>query len=250
MYAVATFPAVKLCESKTGFIEETENAIKLRGKIGGVILAFNAFGSIKNVIKSYSLKPGDYLAVTAECKAFKEKATGKDNESYTILSAVPVSGSIKAVWPTIYFPALKVLSMKEKEASTGNYFHLLTQDMETFGGNATKRNMAAWSGGTYELAKTMKLKVGSEISAVAQARYTIGPEGKKIDYTLLSFGYLTRKSERKTEEPIPTESEVIETDSEAAFDDVIDVTAVEEEITERKPVNVEFNMNDFEAMFN
>ena len=250
MYAIATFPAIKIVESKGILFEEKESCLKFHGKIGGVWLSFNVFGSVRKLIKDYGIKPGDYMTITAELKTYKNQA-GKIDESYNVLSAIPVSGAEKAVWPTVYFPSLKVTTLAEGEAKTGNYYKISASEMSTRGGVSPLRNFNAWTGGSYELVKMMKLRTGSEISAVATARYTVASDGsKKIDYTLLSFDYLSNRGrKRKNDESAvskPTEEkpEVTKVE-EPAFEDVIDMPVPQE----KKNVELEYNPDEFDSLF-
>ncbi len=252
MYSIYTFPAVKLVEFKGIMFSEKEAALMFHAKVGGVMLTFSVFGTLKEVIKAYSLKAGDYMAITAESKVYKNK-DDKQDESYNIISAVPVQGNDKAVWPTVYFPSLKVLSLNEGEAKTGKYYKLFTEEMKSYKGLNPLRNLVAWTGGAAGLIEQMKLKKGSEITAVATAKFTLGPEGKRIDYTLLSFEYLTRaKSHSQTQEESSVKKNEEEKPSEPPFDENI-IDAPEAEITdvptERKPVKVEFDPDDFEKLF-
>lgn len=252
MYSIYTFPAVKLVEFKGSMFSEKEAALMFHGKVGGVMLTFSVFGALKEVVKSYALKAGDYMAITAESKVYENK-DGKQDESYNIISAVPVQGNDKAVWPTVYFPSLKVLSLGDGEAKTGKYYKLFTEEMKTYKGKNPLRNLVAWTGGAAGLIEQMKLKKGSEITAVATAKYTLGPEGKRVDYTLLSFEYLTRaKAHMSAQEEKPSGKSKEEQSKEPAFDEnVIDVPEPEitDVVEERKPVKVEFNPDDFEKLF-
>ena len=249
MYPIITFPAVKVVEFKGSFMDETESCLKFYGKIGGIMLAFNAFSSIKKIIKDYDLKPNDFLSITAEIRPYTNKS-GQQDESYMILSAIPIKGSEKAIWPTVYFPQLKVTALKQGDAKTGKYYYLSANDMQSHAGKYPVRNLYAWTGGMCETVEKMKLKTGSRIMAVAQARYEYGVNGKVIKYTLLSFSYLYNSDYEKKEnakEAQNNEPAVIEKIEEPIFDnDIIDMP---EPKKERKPVKIEFNMNDFEAMF-
>ena len=253
MYSIYTFPAVKLVEFKGTMFSEKEAALMFHGKVGGVMLTFSVFGALKDVIKAYGLKAGDYMAITAESKVYQNKEE-KQDESYNIISAVPVQGNDKAVWPTVFFPTLKVLSLSEGEAKTGKYYKLFTEEMKSYKGKKPLRNLVAWTGGSAGLIEQMKLKKGSEIAAVATAKFTLGPEGKRIDYTLLSFEYLTRaKAHASAQEEKPSDkNEKEEVVPEPAFDEsIIDMPEpeIKEVIEERKPVKVEFNPDDFEKLF-
>lgn len=244
MYSITTFPAVKIVEHKGILFEETETGLLFHGKIGGVMLNFSVFGSIKTLIKGYGIKPNDFMTITAEVAVYKNKAN-KIDESYIVLSAIPVLGAEKAVWPTTFFPSLRLCSIQEGEAKTGKYYRIDAREINTRGGNSPLRRITAWTGGSAELVEKMKLREDSEISAVVSTRYSIGPDGKKIDYTLLSFEYLNRGKKVKAEEnqkPQP----ILEPVNEPAYEEVIDMP---EEPVQKAPVKVDFNVDDFEKMF-
>lgn len=250
MYPIITFPAVKIVEHKNSFMDETEVCLKFYGKLGGVTLAFNVFDSLKTHIKEYGIRPGDFLCITAEIRSYKNK-NGIQDESYRVLSAVPVLGSEKAIYPTVYFPELKVTSLKQGEAKTGKYYFICAEEPISIGGMYPKREMRAWSDGMAEVVEKMKLRSSSRIAAATQVRYSLIPGGgKKLDYTLLTFTYLpkTRNSEADNKESATKEAEKIEFIEEPAFEEnVIDMPV--ERVAERKNVKVEFNPDDFEQMF-
>lgn len=250
MYPIITFPAVKIVEHKNTFMDETEVCLKLYGKLGGVTLSFNVFGSLRAHIKEYGIRPGDFLCITAEVRPYKNR-NGLQDESYKVLSAVPVLGSEKAIYPTVYFPELKVTSLKQGEAKTGKYYLISSEEPISIGSLYPKREMRAWSDGMAEVVEKMKLRTGSRITAATQVRYSLIPGGgKKLDYTLLTFTYLpkTGKSEAKKKESAKKEAEKIEIIAEPAFEEnVIDMPV--ERKAERKNVKVEFNIDDFEQMF-
>ena len=249
MYAIYTFPVVKVKESKDGILSVKEAVVSFQGKVGGVALSFSAFGAMKETIKSYNLSAGDCLTITAEAKVYKNR-NDKQDESYNIISCYPVGGCEKTIWPTVFFPSMKVLSIKEGEASTGKYYRLFVSEMNTIQGITPCRNLVAWTGGAADYIERMKLRKGSEISAACQAKYTLGPEGKRVDYTLLSFEYL-RKSSSQTDKSKSEGKAVIsnteEHTEEPAYDNVPEPAA--NAPAEKQPVSIEFNVNDFEEMF-
>ena len=251
MYAIYTFPVVKVKESKDGILSVKEAVVSFQGKVSGVALSFSAFGAMKETIKSYNLKAGDCLTITAEAKVYKNR-NDKQDESYNIISCYPVKGCDKTIWPTVFFPSLKVLSIKEGEASTGKYYRLFASEMNTIHGITPCRNLVAWTGGAADYIERMKLKKGSEISVACQAKYSLGPEGKRIDFTLLSFEYLRKSSplmgKTKEETEVPAEEiKKEEHTEEPAFESIAETVSATPE--EKKPVSIEFNVNDFEEMF-
>ena len=251
MYPIITFPAARMVAGKTGMFEETESCLKFKAKVGGVQISFNAFGTIKDIIKSYNLERGSFLAITAEIKPFVRLDKTVD-ESYNVLSAVPVLGSEKAVWPTVYFPSIKVLALKQKDGEkAGKYWHIFAEDALSYKGIKTTRNIYAWSGSMAEVVERLKLKEGSRITAVAQARYSLAEGSKKrVDYTLLSFEYTTSKGNFKKEEEserpdnAKTVIDVPETPPAPAFEEVQDMPR-----QEKKNVSIEFDPDEFEKMF-
>lgn len=252
MYPVITFPVVKLVEHKGSFMEESEVCLKFYGKVGGITVVFNVFGGLREIIKSYSLNPGDSLTITAEIKSYMNKS-GAQDESYKVLAATPVPNNERAIWPTIYFPELKVTGFKKGEAKTGRYYRIYAEETLTIGGVNAKRSMVAWSDGMAEYVERLKLREGSRISAVAQGRFSLVSGGcKKLEYTLLTFSYTGKSENNSNESSQETSSklitEAVEEVEEPAFEEnIIDMPEKKEE--ELKPVNVKFNIDDFENMF-
>lgn len=250
MYSIITFPVVKIVEHKNTFMEETEACLKFYGKLGGVTLAFNVFGSLRGHIKEYGIRPGNYLCITAEIRSYINK-NGVQDESYKVLSAVPVLGSEKAIYPTVYFPELKVTSLKQGDATTGKYYLINSEEPITIGGIHPKREMRAWSDGMAEVIEKMKVHSGSRITAAAQVRYSLVPGGgKKMDYTLLSFTYLPKTNNNINDKrnTASTKTEVIETINEPAYKEKIIDMPVKNK-AERKPIKIEFSIEDFDQMF-
>lgn len=257
MYPVITFPAVKVIEFRGSFMEENETCLKFYGKLGGVMLAFNAFGNIRSIIRSYALKPNEYLSITAEIMSYKGN-NGQQRESYKVMSAVPVMGPAKKadgndrlVLPTVYFPSLKVISLKQGDATTGRYYRIYAEELLSHGGLYPKRSLTAWSDGMAEIVEKLKLRGGSQISAIAQvSRWTNTPEGTRIEYTLLSFEYLSNAKHKKENSEEKAKEPKKETIEEPAFDDEeIVVEMPEETIEAAKPVDIEYNPDDFEELF-
>ncbi len=248
MYSIITFPAIKVVDFKGRFIESSDVVTKFYGKIGGVLLAFNAFGKIGEMITSYNLKPNDSLTITAEIMLYKNRS-GKIDESYKVLTAIPVPGTEKAVWPTVYFPGLRVTSLKDGEAKTGKYYRIMAKELTSMQGEFQSRSLVAWSNGMAEVVEKLRLKEGSRISAVAQGRFLIGPEGKRIEYTLLSFEYLSNRYDKATKDVKETET----VESEAQVIDEKPFEPIEESVSvkaaPKKNATVEFDINEFESLF-
>ena len=256
MYPVITFPAVKIIEFKGSFMEESEICLKFYGKIGGVMLAFNAFGSYRSIIKGYGIKPNQYLSVTAEIMSYKGK-NGQQMESYKVMSAIPVMGPLKKedgndklVLPTVYFPSLKVNALKQGDATTGRYYRIYAEELLTHGGLNPKRSLTAWSDGMAEIVEKLKVRSGSQISAVAQvSRWTNSPEGVKIEYTLLSFEYLANAKYKKESEKSTEKAEEAAINEPNFDEEVVVIEMPEETIEAVKPVNIEYDPNEFEELF-